>query len=533
MIKSLNFDFLVEHDSRLAKLGSEAENFLYQQKYEATMRTLRNFAERLALIVAEKEQIEVYEYQQFSNLVKRLTEAGIIKPVPRFWFDRIRTIANNPENLIAHERIQIQGSSTINPETVERNLRFALKLGEWFHQRYGIDYNFEQKSFKSPLDLNLKFDELSKNQYKYTAQSLPYHKFWMIRGISGSGKTYIAIQEAKRLSKENKKVLLLVFNELIGDDLREQLKGVATVKNYHGFCHDIFRSVNYNWNAPTDTKSPNYRQRLHHFCSIDVPKLLLKALEKIRIEQIAFDYFDVIIVDEGQDFCPWWWEGIVKFAINATPTYFYFIYDPEQNYQNTNIQNSVDELKKIIEQKTSQEFKELTLYKNFRNSKEIASKLFEMFGVNVVLESAIEDLPNIGQEPEEECFSNPISERKWIQGKIEYLINRQGIKNHQISIISLQHFNLSIFAENCQLGNFKVVNIQRGDERKIQFSNSNNIQFYEAQRVKGLEFDYVFISGFFEITKLKNLPKFLLLLYLSASRAKKGLYIAYRSRKYD
>ena len=57
-LKPLNFDFLEKDYPRLAELGHEAENLLYQKMHESSMRTLRNFAERVARIVAKKNGIK-------------------------------------------------------------------------------------------------------------------------------------------------------------------------------------------------------------------------------------------------------------------------------------------------------------------------------------------------------------------------------------------------------------------------------------------------------------------------------------------
>jgi len=258
--------------------------------------------------------------------------------------------------------------------------------------------------------MNYKFEELSFLNYEIGCQQLPNNNFWIIEGIAGSGKTYVAIQEARRLSKQGNKVLIIVFNEAIADYLREQLANSAVVYNYHAYCEHIFHDVvKYEWQLPVE------RANRKDYCTNFTPKLLLKALEEIKNQQKHFDYFNAIIVDEGQDFCPWWWEGIVKLAENETPDFFYFIYDASQNYQDVNVQESIKELKKIIREKTSQEFAHLSLTKNFRNSRKIASKLYEMFDIDVI-ELATKHLPEGDEEPEEKCFLCPLLD--WTVGSL-------------------------------------------------------------------------------------------------------------------
>ena len=134
-----------------------------------------------------------------------------------------------------------------------------------------------------------------------------------------------------------------------------------------------------------------------------------------------------------------------------------------------------------------------------------------------------EGLPEGDEDPEETCFLDSASERKWIEEKLAHLFDKKIISNDQIAIISFHHFSKDIFSTNCQVGRFEIV-----DERVKPCINHNQIPLIRAQRVKGLEYDYVIVIGFHEPDKAGNAP---LLLYLSASRAKKGLYIAYRSKK--
>jgi type I restriction enzyme R subunit len=153
ILDPLNFDFLKETDSRLAELGSEAENFLYQHRYGACIITIRKFAERLTRIVARESGIANYNRQSLFRLLEQLRSGRNIESEQLGWLQTIRKAGNQVQ--AAHESADTY--LPIPADNVREYLEYALKLGEWFNRSYGDNPNFKAESFKSPLLDSAKF----------------------------------------------------------------------------------------------------------------------------------------------------------------------------------------------------------------------------------------------------------------------------------------------------------------------------------------------------------------------------------------
>ena len=63
----------------------------------------------------------------------------------------------------------------------------------------------------------------------------------MIRGGAGTGKSLLAVREARRVAAEGRQVLLCCFNKQLAQHLRACLCDCenATVINLHGFLADV------------------------------------------------------------------------------------------------------------------------------------------------------------------------------------------------------------------------------------------------------------------------------------------------------
>src|SRR6185436_3796758 len=66
-----------------------------------------------------------------------------------------------------------------------------------------------------------------------------------IGGCAGSGKTFLAVEKAKRLAREEFRTLLTCFNRPLADFLAEVTQGTPNleVKNFHALCASIIREA--------------------------------------------------------------------------------------------------------------------------------------------------------------------------------------------------------------------------------------------------------------------------------------------------
>jgi type I restriction enzyme, R subunit len=140
MPESLNFSFLVVHDTQLVRLGTLAERYFADDPNTCLIK-LRQFGELLAQLAAAK--IGLYELpdERQIDLLNRLRDRGLLKGEVDRLFHELRKIGN----AATHE---LSG----NHRTALSGLKYARVLGIWFHRVFGGDRNFDPGPFIPPPD---------------------------------------------------------------------------------------------------------------------------------------------------------------------------------------------------------------------------------------------------------------------------------------------------------------------------------------------------------------------------------------------
>ena len=144
-----------------------------------------------------------------------------------------------------------------------------------------------------------KFVRLTKEQFEIM-DGYAEMKRVSVSGTAGTGKTLLAMERARRLAEQGKRVILIVFNRVLADLLSKRASGFSVI-NYHRMCSELTRKAGISFNVPQDL---NQQEK---FWSEGAPELFLSALEILPDER-----WDAVIVDEGQDFKELWWITIEK-----------------------------------------------------------------------------------------------------------------------------------------------------------------------------------------------------------------------------
>ncbi|MDC7278059.1 NERD domain-containing protein [Butyrivibrio fibrisolvens] len=213
-------------------------------------------------------------------------------------------------------------------------------------------------TMKSDIDLNnATFDRLLDEQ-KNILNYLEEQKDAVINGVAGSGKTWIAVEKARRCSDENNKTLFICFNRYLVDFLRKNKK-IQNVDYYtiDGYVYEL------NQQAEASDSLPSIKEYNN------AVKLVSDAYLEGRYP------YKNIIIDEGQDFG---FERIYKSKIIETlktiirsdevDGCFYVFYDKLQFVQG----------KKLPEYIIDADCR-MTLYKNCRNTENIAKTSLRPF----------------------------------------------------------------------------------------------------------------------------------------------------------
>lgn len=290
-----------------------------------------------------------------------------------------------------------------------------------------------------------------------------------IQGTAGTGKTLIAVEEAKRLSDEGRTVLFLCFNHFLCEHLNKNCQ-YANVKYFN--LHRLL----YNFSGNYNIKEDEY----------------LEILNRIKDKL----YFQDIIIDEAQDLN----DDVINFFSNLSDEKdgkFYVFYDKNQ----------------LIYQRKNSDWIEmseckLVLSKNCRNTLQIAITSNNIIDINAKWNENIVngDMPQIIFAKDKDLTILAI--QKLIK---EY--KSKGFKNNEITILT------TLTEEKSVLNGQEYI----GDDKIVKEIDNENIFFTSSRKFKGLESNVVIIvdvekEEFSDREKKRNL-------YVAASRAKHKLDI--------
>jgi hypothetical protein len=123
-----------------------------------------------------------------------------------------------------------------------------------------------------------------------------------ILGSAGCGKTYVAIEQARRRAEAGDRVLFLCYNYGLSDYIRRRFETFPEEQRptHIGTLH----SLGNKWQMPFQVESED------DFWDTKLPALLVEHLSSMA-EDLKYD---TVVIDEAQDFHPDWW-GVVIGAL--------------------------------------------------------------------------------------------------------------------------------------------------------------------------------------------------------------------------
>ena len=120
-----------------------------------------------------------------------------------------------------------------------------------------------------------------------------------VRGGAGSGKTWLAVEQARRLSKDGKRVALTCYSRGLAAWLERR---VATFPRKERPAYvGTFHNLGVEWGAPTGSDDDS------RFWEVELPELMVELGEN----QAPGKLFDAVVVDEAQDFADLWWPAVL------------------------------------------------------------------------------------------------------------------------------------------------------------------------------------------------------------------------------
>ncbi|MBN1151708.1 MAG: NERD domain-containing protein [Dehalococcoidia bacterium] len=274
----------------------------------------------------------------------------------------------------------------------------------------------------------------------------------LIQGCAGSGKTVMAIKKAQELAAAGNKVLLLAFNQLIGERLKESVQDSILVKasTYHDFCLEMLEKAGA---VPGGGRDDHFYTRL-------VPQ----AFEMLASQGV--EQYDAIIVDEGQDFRRDYWTSLGHMLQDGG--YYYIFYDPDQNVFGTEMEFPIKD-------------EPFVLTDNCRNTRSICEY------VGRYTDSDIRPMPGApaGGPVLQHVNSSATGRRRHLAAILEKLIAEDRMDPRRVVVLGGHGIEKTCIPVDGQLGRFRVV---QGDENGPQV-----VHYYTYMKYKGCEADAVIL----------------------------------------
>ena len=362
---------------------------------------------------------------------------------------------------------------------------------------------WQYEKFKSLLLRGIGFVQILSTRIKYDEQRFveltnyqlglfkraTSNKNIITKGPAGSGKTIVAKTLAKDFLADGKTVLFLCFNRTLANKIRYEFdrnQGGLEVKTFHSFARNIVEKFDPEWWSENSSNE-------EEFWNLEVPMKLEEYINHVEHK------FDVLIIDEGQDFKEFWYEIL-----------FHQIKEEGQKFICLDaMQNIFDHYSTIP---NSSNFFHYELPENCRNTQNIVKYLSMHSGSEI---KYFEKTP-IGSEVAIKSFNCKSDKLKFLEDEISTLIGKENIIPEQILILLNSKKAESSISELDSINRLQLKSL----DNKGRFQR-NTINFTTINTFKGLEVDIVFILDPHLIDE-KNKPE---KLYTEASRARHKLYV--------
>lgn len=341
-----------------------------------------------------------------------------------------------------------------------------------------------------------RFIKLSQGQSE-VIRSLLRNRRLAVSGGAGTGKTILAMQGARLLARQGKRVLVTCFTSALAEYLRKVQEtwepfegdGEVYINNFHAICVDAVGHENLNFPKPGASA-----EELHQFWAEEAPFGLLQMLSQGTYERGAWD---AIIVDEAQDFYHEWWaileEGLTEEGQLA------LFYDPGQT---------------IFAHSSPLPLEGMThydLYINFRNTQSICDAVTRLSQVELVPHEGCPagEVPRVYQQP------GPAKTRRMVEDLVQELIEKEQCRYEEIAILTPRSPRNSTLGALEELGGQPVVSTA------TKWFAGQGVLHSSISAFKGMEADIVILVDIDPDDVRCAVED----RYVAASRAKLRLYV--------
>lgn len=187
-----------------------------------------------------------------------------------------------------------------------------------------------------------------------------------IRGGAGSGKTYLALEQARRLSRAGQQVALICYSHGLASYLKRVTAGWRRRERpaYVGEFH----ALGVEWGAPVGPDERVRSAETVHWWEKELPRRMAELADQLPDGR----KFDAVIVDEAQDFADSWWLPVVGALRDGENGRLMIVGDAGQNVFQRAGRPPVDLVPLVLDH-------------NLRNTRQIASAFMPLVGQRMEL----------------------------------------------------------------------------------------------------------------------------------------------------
>jgi hypothetical protein len=336
-------------------------------------------------------------------------------------------------------------------------------------------------------------EELTRKQFDAFRYLLQMPRV-VVSGPAGSGKTMIAQWIAAEYQKQGKRVLMLCYNVPLETWIKLNAEGYE-VRSFFSLCRERILSSGQQFNVPADKAAEN------RFWEQDAPDRLFSILTETSAEE----KYDVILVDEAQDFHKEWWYPIQLLLKDPDKGGLYMFRDPQQSgvYGHGTAY-------------PSDGVYDVELNENCRNTKSINRYCSHV----IHNEIASHKTAPIGVDPEINTCLPEVSARVRAVRKLVNQLLKEDIPPSQIAVLSQFNSknNQSVLSQLRAVDNIPI----RSDNGAMEaWLNGEAIWGSTTKRFKGLEAGCVIIADLIPTNDSFTDSD----LYVACSRAKHKLFL--------
>ena len=378
-------------------------------------------------------------------------------------------------------------------EDLKSPFKEVLKLGEHLQD---LEFDQDQQSFLLSVFGNRKM---------------------IVEGLAGTGKTIIATKIATHEEYKDKKVLMLTKTKGLCQFLKVLIRNRSASDNLRIYSIDQFvKKTADRLNVPMTlpTHKATQEELNEHFDNYS-PQRCQQIFDMHPAEK-----FDLLIIDESQDFHKNWFESLS--SIIKEDGKIFFFYDPLQ----TTIPNSMAE---ILKKPDEIGFPIFSFNANYRNTSSISnllSKLIKKYFPDTKLFYSKHSKVNKGRKPElieADSFEKIIE--KTIE-KVDFLIKEEKFKPKDIGVLGINSMKPSDYGTKLSMTkelkklDLKVINAWDYSLPYMDPKEENDITFSDVRSFKGLEKRVIILVNFAELNE-KSVQQ----IYTGLSRARGDLIV--------